>query len=100
VPSPVDVYERPIRWEIVCTRWERLTNIFAGPEPPVLLPWQDTEGMRTKVIPLCLYEIGWENVTAVPVEEGKGCGESGEGDTPEDALSNDPSPAWLCFVDS
>jgi hypothetical protein len=56
--------------------------------------------MRAKVIALCLYKIGWENVTAVPVEEGKGCAECRERDTPEGSLSDDPSPARLCFVDS
>jgi hypothetical protein len=56
--------------------------------------------MCTKVIALPLNEIGWENVTAVAVKEGKGCAERREGDPPEDSLSNDASPAWLCFVDS
>jgi len=56
--------------------------------------------MRTKVIALCLYKIGWENVTAVPVEEGKGCAECRDRYTPEGGLSDDPSPAWLCSVDS
>ena len=56
--------------------------------------------MRTKVIALCLYKIGWENITAIPVEEGKSCAECRNGDTPEGGLSDDPSPSWLCFVDS
>jgi len=56
--------------------------------------------VSTKVIALSLDEIGWENVTAVPVEEGKCCAERREGDAPEDTLSNNPSPARLCFVDS
>lgn len=77
-----------------------LTNILAGFEPRVLLPWEDTEGMRTKVITLPLDEIGWENVTAVAIEEGKGCAERREGDSPEDGLSNNASPTWLCFMDS
>lgn len=77
-----------------------LTNILASFEPRVLLPWEDTEGMRAEVIALPLNEIGWENVTAVAVEEGKGCAERRDGDSPEDSLSNDAAPAWLCFVDS
>jgi hypothetical protein len=56
--------------------------------------------MRAKVIALRLYEIGGENFTAVPVEEGKGCAERRDGDTPEGGLSNDPSPARLCCMDS
>lgn len=56
--------------------------------------------MRTKVIALTLNEISWENVAAVAVEEGKGRAECREGNSPEDCLSNDTSPAWLCFVDS
>jgi hypothetical protein len=77
-----------------------LTNILARFEPRILLPWKDTEGMRTKVIALPLNEIGWENVTAVAVEEGKCCAERRDGGSPEDSLSNDAAPAWLCFVDS
>lgn len=101
MPGPVDVYKRPIRWGSVVYDYEgTLTNILACFEPRVLLPWQNTEGMRTKVIALPLNEIGWENVTAVTVEEGKGCAERREGDSPEDCLSNDASPAWLCFMDS
>ncbi len=56
--------------------------------------------MRAKVIALPLNKIGWEKVTAVAVEEGKGCAECREGYAPERGLSNDASPAWLCFVDS
>lgn len=56
--------------------------------------------MRTKVIALPLDEIGWEKVTAVAVEEGKGRAERGEGDPPEGGLSNDTPPARLRFVDS
>ena len=77
-----------------------LTYILASFEPRILLPWKDTEGMRTEVIALTLNEIGWEKVTAVAVEEGKGCAECGEGDSPEGGLSNDSSPAWLRFVHS
>jgi hypothetical protein len=77
-----------------------LTNILAGFEPRILLPWKDTEGMRTKVIALPLNEIGWEKVAAVAVEEGKGCAECGEGNPPESGLGDDTPPAWLCFVDS
>lgn len=76
------------------------TNILAGFEPRILLPWEDTEGMCTKVITLPLNEIGWEKVTAVAIEEGKGCAECREGDSPEGGLSNDTSPAWLRFMDS
>jgi len=77
-----------------------LTNILAGFEPRILLPWEDTEGMRTKVIALPLNEVGWKEVTAVAVEEGKGCAECGERNSPEGGLSDDTSPAWLRFVDS
>lgn len=77
-----------------------LTNILAGFEPCVLLPWEDTECMRTKVIALPLNETGWEYVTAVAVEEGKGCAECRGGDSPEHGLSNNASPAGLCLVDS
>jgi hypothetical protein len=56
--------------------------------------------MRTKVIALSLYKIGWENVTAVPVEERKGCAECRDRYAPEGGLSDDPPPARLCFVDS
>jgi hypothetical protein len=77
-----------------------LTNILAGFEPRILLPWEDTEGMRTEVIALPLNEIGWEKFTAVAVEEGKSCAECGKGDSPKGSLSNDTSPAWLRFVDS
>jgi hypothetical protein len=55
--------------------------------------------VSTKVIALRLDEIGRENVAAVAVEEGKCCAERREGDTPEGTLSNNPSPAGLCFVD-
>jgi hypothetical protein len=77
-----------------------LTNILAGFEPRILLPWENTEGMRTEVIALPLNEIGWEKITAVAVEEGKGCAECGKGGPPKGGLSNDTSPAWLRFVDS
>lgn len=77
-----------------------LTNILASFEPRILLPWEDTEGMRTEVITLPLNEIGWEKVTAVAVEEGKSCAECRKGDPPEGSLSNDTSPTWLRFVDS
>lgn len=77
-----------------------LTNILASFEPRILLPWKDTEGMRTKVIALPLNEIGWEKVTAVAVEEGKGSAECREGNPPEGSLSDDASPARLCFMDS
>ena len=56
--------------------------------------------MRTKVIALPLNEIRWEYVAAVAVEEGKSRAECREGNSPEDGLSNDTSPARLCFVDS
>jgi hypothetical protein len=56
--------------------------------------------VSTKVIALRLDEIGWENVTAVPVEEGKCRAERRNGDTPEGSLSVNPPPARLCFVDS
>lgn len=78
----------------------KLTNILAGFEPRVLLAWKDAEGMRTEVIALPLNEISWENIAAIAVEEGKGCAECRDGNSPENGLSNDTSPAWLCFVDS
>ena len=55
--------------------------------------------MRTEVVTLRLQDVGWENFTAIAIEEGKGCAECGSGDTPEHCLSNDTSPAWLGFVD-
>ena len=79
---------------------ETLTNILASFEPRILLPWKDTEGMRTKVIPLPLNDIGGEKITTVAIEEGEGCAECRAGGSPEGGLSNDTSPAWLCFVDS
>lgn len=78
---------------------ETLTNILASFEPRIFLPWEDTEGMRTKVIALTLNDIGWEKITAVAIEEGKGCAECRAGYSPEGGLSNDTSPAWLRFVD-
>ena len=56
--------------------------------------------MRTKVIALRLNEIGWKDLTAVAVKECKGCAERRGGDTPEDGLSDDSSPAWLRFMNS
>ncbi len=56
--------------------------------------------MRTKVVALPLNKIGWEKVTAVAVEESKGCAECREGDSPEGGLGNDASPPWLCLMDS
>jgi len=84
----------------VSHHWGTLTNILASFEPRVLLPWEDTEGMRTKVVALPLNKIGWEKVTAVAVEESKGCAECREGDSPEGGLGNDASPPWLCLMDS
>jgi hypothetical protein len=56
--------------------------------------------VRAKVVALRLKEVGWDYFTAVAVEEGKRRAERRGGDTPEDSLRNDASPAWLCSVDS
>lgn len=77
-----------------------LTDVLACPEPRVLLAWEDTEGVRAKVVALRLKEVGRNYFTAVAVEESKCSAECRGRDTPEGGLRNDPSPARLCFMDS
>ena len=76
-----------------------LTDVLACPEPRVFLAWEDTEGVRTKVVALPLNKVGWHYFTAVAVEEGKCRAERRSRDTPEDGLGNYASPAWLCSMD-
>lgn len=75
------------------------TDIFASLELSVLLAGQDTEGVGTEVVTLRLDEVGRDDLAAVAVEEGEGSGESGERNTPDDALSNDTPPTRLSLVE-
>ena len=75
-----------------------LTNILARLEFCVLLAWENTESVCTEVVALRLQYIGWENFTSISIEEGKGCAESGNRDTPEHCLSAHTSPTRLGFV--
>jgi hypothetical protein len=75
------------------------TDIFAGLESLVFFAWQDLEGVGTKVVTLSLEEVGRDNLAPVTVEEGQCSAEGGCGDTPEDGLCDDTSPAGLSLVD-
>jgi uncharacterized protein YbaR (Trm112 family) len=83
----------------ITTMKKALTDVLACPEPRIFLAWEDTEGMRTKVVALPLNEVSRYYFTAIPVEEGKCRAERRSGDTPEDGLGNYASPAWLCSMD-
>ena len=48
---------------------------------------------------MSLEEVSGDNLAPVTIEEGKSSGESGGGDTPEDGLGDDATPAGLCLVD-
>ena len=56
--------------------------------------------LRVVASHLCLKQVGGNNSTAVPVEESESGAEGRGGDTPEDSLSDDAPPSWLCLVDS
>jgi hypothetical protein len=88
-----------VRKKIIIVK-ESLTDVLACLEPRVLLAWEDTEGVRAEVVALRLKEVCGDYFTAIAVEEGKCRAERRGGDTPENGLRNDASPAWLCFVDS
>ena len=49
---------------------------------------------------MSLEEVSGDNLAPVTIEEGKGSGESGGGDTPETSLGNDSPPAGLSLVNS
>lgn len=49
---------------------------------------------------LCLEKVGGDDLTSVAIEEGKGSGEGGGGNTPENGLRDDTPPARLRFVSS
>lgn len=74
-------------------------NVFASLELGVLLSGEDTEGVGTEVVTLGLEDVGGDNLAPVAVQEGKGCREGRSGDTPEDGLSDDASPARLSLMD-
>lgn len=54
----------------------------------------------TKVISLSLQQVCWQNLTPVPIEEGKSGRERRSSDTPFNSLDNSASPAGLSAVDS
>ena len=58
------------------------------------------QGSVSWYIYLSLQEVGRDDLTPIAIEEGQGGAESGGGDTPEDSLSDDSSPARLSLVDS
>ena len=55
--------------------------------------------MCAEVVTLGLDEVGGDDLAAVAVEEREGGGECGRGDTPEDGLRDDATPAGLRLVD-
>ena len=48
---------------------------------------------------MSLEEVSGDNLAPITIEEGKSSGESGGGDTPEDGLGDDATPAGLRLVD-
>ena len=73
----------------VLALWVLLAGVF----------WLDAESVGTKVVTLCLEEVGWEVLCPEAVVEGQSGRESWSWDTPESAHGNDVSPAWLGLVD-
>lgn len=61
--------------------------------------WLDTESVGTEVVTLCLEHVGWKILRSDTVVEGKGGREGWCWDTPESALGDDVTPAWLRLVD-
>ena len=75
------------------------TDVLAGLELGVLLSGENTEGVGTEVVTLCLENVRGNDLTAVAVEERQGGGERGHGDTPDDTLGNYTPPAGLRLLD-
>ena len=73
-------------------------DVLAGMKLGILLSREDTEGVCTEVVTLSLKDIGGNDLTPVTVQEGKGRREGRSGDTPENSLSDDASPAGLSLV--
>lgn len=60
----------------------------------------DAEGVGAEVITLSLKKVGGQVLGAVAIVEGKRGGKGRCGDTPENGLGADVSPAGLSVVDS
>lgn len=56
--------------------------------------------MSTKVVPLCLEQVGWQVSGPVAVVEAEGCTERGCRDPPQSPLAHDVPPTILGVVDS
>ena len=74
-------------------------DVLVGLELGVLLSREDAEGMGAEVITLGLEDVGGNDLAPVTIQEGESRRESRSGNTPENGLSDDAPPAWLCLRD-
>merc|ERR1712142_1222362 len=61
---------------------------------------QSLVGVRTKVVPLCLDQVGGDSLRPVAVVEGQGRGEAGRGHAQHDRVGQDLPPGRLAPVQS
>lgn len=62
--------------------------------------WLDSERVSTKVIPLCLKQIGRKVLGAVAIKEAESSTKGWRGNPPQGTFADNVSPAWLSMADS